>query len=597
MKKIKINRLNYSIYLSIFLSLTTFVFSILSPEFGLRLVYNLINFFLINIIFLISVGILAEYFSKKEKDKYFFFITTLYFMGYILSSISFLNTKKIIGLQTVLFLIKINSFYMNLIYVSSGIILLALISKGLEKTIELKESKKSKEKTAQKAIIFSLILILSFNYFIYSQSNIEDQIVKSYKNGRTILIDVKEMQTEEIMNVTNNFENFNVVFILLESVSTERISYYGYQRNVTPNIDWFAQKGITFTNAYATATHSDYAQPAYLSSNHILENNYRNMFSKQKNQNAAWQIFNREGYKTYYFSSQDDSWAGMQNYFNYTSLDEYWFSLTDNSADYESVLMGKKDYDETTTNKAIKTLNESESNKPFFLYLNFQATHEPLSYPEEYVFFNNATDKNEDKINKYDNALRYVDIQVGKLKEYLEETGELNKTIIVISSDHGHDLYSKHGTYGHGLSIYDDEIKVPLIFYLPKEKPQVINNRVGTINVLPTVLKIMDIKEPEGFRGSPIKGNQRIFFYTQTHRYLVGMIEEDIKVIIDLNKNLIEVYNLKNDPEEKNNLYEIENHDSEILTLLMWHNCQLNYFSKEEKQEELEKYCKVFERS
>jgi hypothetical protein len=72
------------------------------------------------------------------------------------------------------------------------------------------------------------------------------------------------------------------------------------------------------------------------------------------------------------------------------------------------------------------------------------------------------------------------------------------------------------------------------------------------------------------------------------------MIKGDLKLIIDLNRNLVEVYDLKNDSSEEYNLVDSKNYDLEILELLMWHNCQLNYFSVKKPPEELKFYCDSF---
>jgi len=197
-------------------------------------------------------------------------------------------------------------------------------------------------------------------------------------------------------------------------------------------------------------------------------------------------------------------------------------------------------------------------------------------------------------INRYDNSLKYVDNQIGRLLEELKKQSILNNTVIIISADHGHDFEKRHNIEGHGLSLYNEELKIPLIFFFPDIKPQKIENPVSHIDVLPTVVDMLGKNIPEELIGKPMENNNRIFFYTQNHKYMIGMLHNNTKIIIDLNKKTIEVYDILKDPEEENNIANKNNYDKEIIELLLWNDCQKEYFSKNLKNKELEKYCKNF---
>jgi hypothetical protein len=113
----------------------------------------------------------------------------------------------------------------------------------------------------------------------------------------------------------------------------------------------------------------------------------------------------------------------MIGYYNLDSLDIYSHSESDDLFDY-GIGYNRKDYDENTTNLALSYLENVSS--PFFLYINYQATHYPYSYPEDYSYYPDnissifTTYFNIDEIdfnaslNKYDNSLMYGDMNVGK---------------------------------------------------------------------------------------------------------------------------------------------------------------------------------------
>lgn len=625
-KKWLITYFEYGFFVSSVLSIITLLATFIAPHTTNRLVYFFFNYLFINLLILLSFAFLANHLHWTRggiiSKTVFVLVTACYSFFYIMSSVSFINTGQAIHSQSILFTLKINPVATTIFILLSISLAIGTVVFLLNKKIDFIEVKDNKALWSKRILATSIIMLITFSFIVSPNLNFENKIVKMYNSGEVLFWNAKPIQSEPIFEKNPNLTSPNVVFILLESVSADRLSSYGYSRNVTPNIDSFAEEGIMFRNMYSVATHSDYAQPSYLSSNYVLENDYRNLFMVQKNQNAVWQIFDSLGYNTYYFSSQDDRWAGMGNYFNYSSLDIYWYSLTDNITDY-GIGLGKKDYDHKTVDTAINKLNDSitfcydmfnqttnlsnteckvKITAPIFVYVNLQATHQPFSYPAEYAYylpddsslFGSSEEILEAEVNKYDNSLRYVDFQVGRIKDYFESIGQINNTLFVITSDHGHDLYNQHESKGHGLSVYNDEIKVPFILYFPSIEKREITERESHIDVLPTILDILDKNISRDFRGKIMNKENRFFFYAQNHMYLIGMIENNTKVIIDLNRNNVEVYDLSIDLNEEYNLIYEKNYNEQILTLLMWHYCQLNYFSADEKPEKLKKYCEVF---
>lgn len=587
---------DYSTILMIILSFLTIVVTIVYPVKNVRLVYLVFYFYFLNFIVLTALSIITNFIKKIYSNRVskflFIFISTLYFASYVASLFTFIFTNQSIRIQTILFAYKTQVASLFILGVMGILILILIISFLLYKKISFSNSAKTHNKV--KKYIISIFIICVIIVFITPYIvEINSKMIKEYSKDSNFIFEVSNIKSDSIIGNKTSIENPNVIFILLESVSDEHIYYYGYERNITPNIDKIASRGIVFRNAYATATHSDYAQPAYLTSDYILNSDYRNFFNYGKSNNSIWQILKEKNYTTYYISSQDDLWAGMNNFFDYESLDKYWYSLSDNETDY-GIGLGRKDFDHKTMDVAIKTLIDYENieqKNPFFMYINLQATHQPYAHPDEYIYY---SEENNIEINKYDNSLMYVDAQIGRLLEYLDDTNNTNNTIIILSSDHGHDVYGLHNSLGHGYSIYEDEIRIPLVFLIPDMEHKEILDRVSHIDVLPTFLDIANIDSDRNFSGGIMKKNERIFFYTQNHLSLIGMIENDTKYIIDLNRNLIEVYNLVIDPMENINIFDENKYDDQIKTLLMWHRCQLRYFNAIDKDMNIEKYCLLF---
>ena len=399
-------------------------------------------------------------------------------------------------------------------------------------------------------------------------------------------------EKEKILNISSG-ENLNVIIIMLESVPTEKMGYYGYEKNTTPNIDSLAEKSIVFNKTYSSASHSDYSQPTFLSSRYALSDEYRNFFDENYPRNFIWDILKKQNYSTAYISSQDDEWGNMIYYYNTSNLDTYSYSLTDSSYDYGSG-KARNDYDEVTINKAVEWVKNAS--KPFFIYINLQATHYPYEYPPNNsvflpdetdslftTYFSIAEEEYNATVNRYDNAVYYVDKQVGTFLAYLEKENLFNNSFIVVTSDHGEILEKRHGYIRHGFGLYEEEVRVPLIFSIPGQGHEVINKNVAHIDVIPTILSILNFTLSKEFQGTEFRENPEIFMLTQNQNFKIGTVKDDIKYVLDMHSYLVEVYNLTADPLEQDNLIKTTE-DEESYTvkygvnLFQWYDCQLDYY-------------------
>jgi arylsulfatase A-like enzyme len=582
----RVDHMGISILMSIFLSAITLISVTLTSTWSTRNIYLLVYFFLFNLT-LFSLNALI--FSKKrrfvpEQIRKPARITVIisYSLIYLLSTFMFVKTGQIFRIQTLIFLSGIGPLTLSILTFGILLAIVIIFVFLIHKKTNFEDSKKKNIKRIKilffTSIILFIITITTNAFFL----NIEQAIITD--ESGLIAYDIENRILNEIPNISQEFENPNVIFILLESLSAEKLGIYGHERNTTPNIDKLAKKSIVFTNAFTTSSHSDYAQPGLLSSRYMFTSKTRNLFDNDNPRKFIWDIFKEENYTTGYFSSQDDRWQGTNNYYNFDNLDTYSYSKTDGKIDY-GFGYAEKDHDHKTANKAIAWLNETSS-KPFFLYLNFQATHNPNAYPKGYDYFK----PEDEKINKYDNALRYVDEQVGRIINELENLNLTNNTIIAITSDHGHDLKERHDASGHGFTIYNEELVVPAIAFLPNVPPTIVEERVSHIDFIPTLIDLLGHKIPEEFQGEIMKDGRPLYFAIQSHKYKIGMIDQELKVILDMNKKLIEVYNLTEDPNELNKL-DSRKFTNKILKLLFWHHCQIDHYKKEKWNSKKEDRC------
>lgn len=162
----------------------------------------------------------------------------------------------------------------------------------------------------------------------------------------------------------------------------------------------------------------------------------------------------------------------------------------------------------------------------WFCFANFMDAHAPYDPPEPYrslfagrvdgftyLEFQQLSDRvnagkeqleptlRDHMISQYDGGIAYVDAELGRVFAHLKEIGEWDRTIVVITSDHG-EAFGEHGTMAHGVSAYDEQVRVPLWFKLPAQKSgRVVRSRVSLVDVAPSILEALALDVPRGLHG------------------------------------------------------------------------------------------------
>ncbi len=580
------------------------------PTGNLPLIIMILSFNVsIGLLIVLAVNKLVKV-SKTGFLVFIFYITIISFLyWYFISTVLHFYYGTFLSLGGLYYFIATRTWEaMVVFYIASGFVILSstflfyYFSRKYFFKDQLKRviNKKVKTILILTPIFILLIVIIAIpKGEAYEASPLIDFIAQLVLAKEPAIIDINGTKIDEkILDLNIKIKKPNFVFILLESISAERLPLYGYERDTTPNIDDLAKKSIVFNKAYSSSAHSDYAQTAFLSSRYALVDSYRNFFDINYPRKFMWDILKEYNYTTSYISSQDDNWANMINYYNKDTLDLYYYSLSDGKYDYGSG-NAKKDYDEHTINKSIQWLNQTlNKSNPFYMYINLQGTHYEYNYPknnskflpdkpsESTTYYSIAEGDYNKSVNAYDNSVYYADKQLGILFDYLQRKNLFKNTIIVISSDHGESFEKRGKNIRHGYGVYEEEVRVPLIIYLPGGKPRIINDRVRHVDVIPTLLDIVKFNSSQEFQGKPMTKNPTTFLMTQNQNFKIGMVKDDIKYMMNMLSYTPEAYNLTEDPEETNNLIKSKK-DKRFYyreygyVLLKWYRCQLKYYARE----------------
>jgi len=171
----------------------------------------------------------------------------------------------------------------------------------------------------------------------------------------------------------------------------------------------------------------------------------------------------------------------------------------------------------------------------------------------------------------YDAKIHEADRKFELFLEEFDKLGLTGKTIIIISSGSGNEYY-EHERFDHGFSLYEELIHVPLIIRIPEKRGHVIQNQVRTIDIMPTALDLLNIDYDKTVENqmqgvslvSLINGEDLSLDAFSETDYLLHTFKRSLrtsngwKYIYSIDTEQRELYNLKEDPQELNNLVQEE---------------------------------------
>lgn len=166
--------------------------------------------------------------------------------------------------------------------------------------------------------------------------------------------------------------------------------------------------------------------------------------------------------------------------------------------------------------------------------------------------------------DRYLAEVAVVDKQLGRLVRLLEKKGLAGRSLLVISADHG-EAFGEHDSRTHGTTLYDETLRVPLLFVFPGATPRRVDEPVTLLDVGPTVLDVFGLPTPGYMMGQslgpflrgenpvltrPILAENRLAqaWITRDHKKLIWDTRTDRKELYDLEADPAELHNLADDP-------------------------------------------------
>jgi len=382
-------------------------------------------------------------------------------------------------------------------------------------------------------------------------------------------------------NIISKRRDPNVLLIVIDTLRADHLGCYGYEKTTSPQIDRFSKTGVQFQNVYCQMPTTGPSHAAIFTSryprNHgvlkngwILPNTYQTIAETLK--------------KNYYTTSAIVSSFVLSSKFGYSQgFDNYDDEISKEGSiphsklgEEHKVTEESEQRADITTRKAVNWIRKNRDDK-FFLWVHYYDPHWPYEPPKSYVkdFLKKNMNRNEKIVANYDGEIRFVDDEVGKLLNAVKSLELDSNTLIIIMSDHGEGL-GQHGWMRHGMFLYDEQCRIPLIMKFPNVIPENlrINNFIEAIDVAPSILDLLGLESEKGFIGKsflPMFQGEKPFpfnpVFLERRHYKAGkwgdveirgnkfaVREKNFKYIWAPEKDTKELYKIDDDPKELYNV-------------------------------------------
>ncbi|MGE3190589.1 MAG: sulfatase-like hydrolase/transferase [Vicinamibacterales bacterium] len=352
----------------------------------------------------------------------------------------------------------------------------------------------------------------------------------------------------------------NVVLIIVDALRADRMQVYGYRRPTTPFLSGLEASGRLrkVETAYSTCAESFCGITSTLSSRE-----YRDLTP------AAFQlqdVLADQGYRTWFLlAGHHRAWNGLSLF--YHAADD---ALFDGSGSARYAID-----DDRVVLEGLERVPPAAAGAPAFFYLHLMTPHymgvlrpewkrysagerdvRPGRDPQRILDALNDPDRYDDKVTQADDTIRQI---FGAL----DARGYLDNALVVIAGDHGEGLGERH--WGHGFSLYDEDIRIPLLFVDTADAEYPPLDFGVQLDIAPTIVDRLGLPAPASWMGrsllAPASAEGRFTFHQTTYDHPREAVVftrpgERWKYVVTLDSGVEELYDLVADPGERSNLIE-----------------------------------------
>lgn len=341
----------------------------------------------------------------------------------------------------------------------------------------------------------------------------------------------------------------SVVLITLDTVRADRLSVYGYARDTTPSLRRWATDATVYRDALSSSNWTLPTHGSLFTGQQPWRHGARSSPDGGPSAIVAStqtlaEVLAAAGYRTAGFAANSAFLTpafgfdrGFSHYFTPT-VEDFFTPLHRRYLIREAIRRRltpprrPRFVDAAQINRRTAEFLESarSSRQPVFLFLNYMDAHDPYLPPQPFsdLFPGRDDSFNWDQFGRlvqevgverqrslsdreaqhlqsqYDGALAYLDHELSSLFQTLRRFGLNENSLIIVTSDHGEAL-GEHGRLGHGTSLHQPQIHVPLLIKFPDaRRGAVVDTPASSVDILPTVLDVVGLPVPPGVDGASL---------------------------------------------------------------------------------------------
>jgi arylsulfatase A-like enzyme len=357
-----------------------------------------------------------------------------------------------------------------------------------------------------------------------------------------------------------HLSDYNIILVNLDGLRQDKIEFCDHLNSLKEKSIYFPN--MITVSPYTLSAHHSIITGLYPSQHGI--DSYYHMFRFKKNLVTIPELLKRANYFTR-CDIQLETLMTRKGFDEYNVFDEH-------TVDYK-----------TRHRNLLKDISKHDK---FFLFLQYSKLH---TYLVSEVMSKTEKNSNDDEYfnniqaneSRFVSHLKECDDVIGNIMSTLDELQLLDKTIVIVTADHGTSFGEKKGEKFYGTFVYDYTIKVFCIMYIPNETHQVVQNQCSSIDIFPTIAEIVGLnlgddcnnvlgKSLFNFIHGLENDDREVFVETGgLHGPWPSPKQHNVFCVRKNNKKLIyndtpetwEFYDLKNDPKEVNNIHDENSQD------------------------------------
>lgn len=328
----------------------------------------------------------------------------------------------------------------------------------------------------------------------------------------------------------------DILLVTIDALRADHVGAYGYERDTTPELDALAAEGAVFEAAYTPTPHTSYAITSLMTGKYMRPLLLQDVGQDSETWAAA---LRRYGYRTAAFYPPAVFFVDGERFAS--------FSKAGLGFEY------KKEQFSTAAERAEEVRGYLEKQPPgrrMFMWVHLFEPHEPYVHHEEHDF----GDRN---IDRYDSEIAAADAGLGAIVRTVRK--HRPKTVVIVTADHGEE-FGDHGGRYHGTTVYDEQVRVPLVFHAPGLVPaRRIRAPASLVDLVPTVLAGSQIPVSPRLRGRDLGGDVlgvadgSGFAFAETDDQTL-LAEGDLRLICARRVGACRLFDTSTDPGQRNDV-------------------------------------------